>query len=84
MVSQLIDKRGNAVKNLYNQRTSLVMSYKNHAAIKDLTSGYVWLYSKDKEIAYYDGHNIVECKKKLTPLEKYYVQDFRQLIYDLY
>ena len=62
----------------------LVMSYKNHAVIKDLTSDYVWMYSKDKAIAYYDGHNIVECEKKLTPVEKYYIQDFKQLIYNLY
>lgn len=36
----------------------VLLSYKNYVIIKDIISGYVWLYSYNKPIAYYDKFKI--------------------------
>jgi hypothetical protein len=47
--------------------------------IKDLQIGYVWLYSYNKPIAYYDG-KIHICSDNLTQASKFHMAEFKKFL----
>ena len=57
----------------------ILWSYKNNVLIKDLQTDYIWLYSYNKPIAYYDG-KIHICSDNLTQASKFHVAEFKKFL----
>lgn len=57
----------------------ILWSYKNNVLIKDLQTGYIWLYSYNKPIAYYDG-KIHICSDNLTQASKFHMAEFKKYL----
>lgn len=57
----------------------VLWSYKNNVLIKDLQTSYIWLYSYNKPIAYYDG-KIHICGDNLTQASKFHVAEFKKFL----
>lgn len=57
----------------------VLCSYKNNVLIKDLQTGYIWLYSYNKPIAYFDG-KIRICSDNLTQASKFHVTEFKKFL----
>ena len=57
----------------------ILWSYKNNVLIKDLQTDYIWLYSYNKPIAYYDG-KINICKENLTVTNKKHIAVFKEFL----
>ena len=60
----------------------ILLSFKNYVLIKDNVTRYIWLYSYNKPIAYYDGKiNIV--KENLTVTNKKHISVFKEFLKNL-
>ena len=57
----------------------ILWSYKNNVLIKDLQTDYIWLYSYNKPIAYYDD-KINICKDNLTITNKKHIAVFKDFL----
>ena len=60
----------------------VLCSFKNYVLIKDKITNYIWLYSYNLPIAYYDGKiNIV--KENLTVTNKKHISVFKEFLKNL-
>ena len=57
----------------------VLCSFKNYVIIKDRTTKYIWLYSYNLPIAYYDG-KINICKDNLTITNKKHISVFKEFL----
>lgn len=57
----------------------ILLSFKNYVLIKDNVTGYVWLYSYNKPIAYYNG-KIHICNDNLTQASKFHMAEFKKFL----
>ena len=57
----------------------ILLSFKNYVLIKDNVTDYIWLYSYNKPIAYYDG-KIHICNDNLTQASKFHVAEFKKYL----
>ena len=59
----------------------ILYTYKNNALIRDLKTDYLWLFSYNKPIAYYDGRKIY-CGKglKLTQSNYFHLAEMKKYI----
>ena len=57
----------------------ILCSFKNYVLIKDRITDYIWLYSYNKPIAYYDS-KIHICSDNLTQASKFHVADFKKFL----
>ena len=55
----------------------ILLSFKNYVLIKDNVTGYIWLYSYNKPIAYYDG-KIHIYNDNLTITNKRHISAFKE------
>ena len=60
----------------------VLCSFKNYVLIKDRMTGYIWLYSYNKPIAYYDD-KINICKDNLTITNKKHISVFKEFLKNL-
>ena len=60
----------------------VLCSFKNYVLIKDRMTGYIWLYSYNKPIAYYDD-KINICKDNLTVTNKKHISVFKEFLKNL-
>ena len=57
----------------------ILLSFKNYVLIKDNVTGYIWLYSYNKPIAYYND-KIHICNDNLTQASKFHVAEFKKFL----
>lgn len=57
----------------------ILLSFKNYVLIKDNVTEYIWLYSYNKPIAYYDG-KIHICSDNLTQASKFHMAEFKKFL----
>ena len=57
----------------------VLCSFKNYVIIKDRTTTYIWLYSYNLPIAYYDD-KINICKDNLTITNKKHISVFKEFL----
>ena len=57
----------------------ILCSFKNYVLIKDRITDYIWLYSYNKPIAYYNG-KINICKDNLTITNKKHISVFKDFL----
>ena len=57
----------------------VLCSFKNFVLIKDRTTKYIWLYSYNLPIAYYNG-KINICKDNLTITNKKHISVFKDFL----
>lgn len=57
----------------------VLYSFKNYVLIKDRITDYIWLYSYNKPIAYYNG-KINICKDNLTVTNKKHISVFKDFL----
>ena len=57
----------------------VLCSFKNYVIIKDRTTKYIWLYSYNLPIAYYNG-KINICKDNLTITNKKHISVFKEFL----
>ena len=57
----------------------VLCSFKNYVLIQDHITDYIWLYSYNKPIAYYDG-KINICKENLTVTNKKHISVFKEFL----
>ena len=57
----------------------VLCSFKNFVLIKDCITGYIWLYSYNLPIAYYNG-KINICKDNLTITNKKHISVFKEFL----
>lgn len=57
----------------------ILLSFKNYVLIKDNVTEYMWLYSYNKPIAYYDG-KIHICSDNLTQASKFHMAEFKKFL----
>ena len=57
----------------------VLCSFKNYVIIKDRTTTYIWLYSYNLPIAYYNG-KINICKDNLTITNKKHISVFKEFL----
>ena len=57
----------------------ILCSFRNYCLIKDRITGYIWLYSYNKPIAYYNG-KINICKDNLTVTNKKHISVFKEFL----
>ena len=57
----------------------ILLSFKNYVLIKDNVTGYIWLYSYNKPIAYYDS-KIHICSDNLKQASKFHVAEFKKYL----
>lgn len=55
----------------------ILLSFKNYVLIKDNITGYIWLYSYNKPIAYYDGKIHIR-NDNLTITNKRHISVFKE------
>lgn len=55
----------------------ILLSFKNYVLVKDTITEYIWLYSYNKPIAYYDG-KIHICSDNLTITNKRHISVFKE------
>ena len=58
---------------------TMLCSFKNYVLLRDNITGYIWLYSYNKPIAYYDG-KINMCKDNLTVTNKKHISVFKEFL----
>ena len=58
---------------------TMLCSFKNYVLLRDNITGYIWLYSYNKPIAYYDG-KINICKDNLTVTNKKHISVFKEFL----
>ena len=57
----------------------ILLSFKNYVLIKDNVTEYIWLYSYNKPIAYYDD-KINICKDNLKNKKKKHISVFKEFL----
>lgn len=57
----------------------ILLSFKNYVLIKDRITDYVWLYSYNRPICYYNGKFHV-CKDNLTITNKKHISAFKKFL----
>ena len=57
----------------------VLCSFKNYVIIKDRTTKYIWFYSYNLPIAYYDD-KINICKDNLTITNKKHISVFKEFL----
>ena len=57
----------------------ILCSFKNYVLIKDRITDYIWLYSYNKPIAYFDD-KIHICSDNLTQASKFHVAEFKKYL----
>ena len=57
----------------------VLCSFKNYVLIKDRITGYIWLYSYNLPISYYDD-KINICKDNLTVTNKKHISVFKEFL----
>ena len=57
----------------------VLCSFKNYVIIKDRITKYIWLYSYNLPIAYYDD-KINICKENLTVTNKKHISVFKEFL----
>ena len=57
----------------------ILLSFKNYVLIKDNVTEYIWLYSYNKPIDYYDD-KINICKDNLTITNKKHISVFKEFL----
>lgn len=62
-------------------KIEILCSFKNYVVIKDLVTDYVWLYSYNKPIAYWNGCKVCNYIKEmdLTHTNKKHIGVFREM-----
>ena len=60
----------------------VLCSFKNYVLIQDHITDYIWLYSYNKPIAYYNG-KINICKDNLTITNKKHISVFKEFLKNL-
>ena len=58
---------------------TMLCSFKNYVLLRDNITGYIWLYSYNKPIAYYDD-KINICKDNLTITNKKHISVFKEFL----
>ena len=58
---------------------TMLCSFKNYVLLRDNITGYIWLYSYNKPIAYYDG-KINIYKENLTVTNKKHISVFKDFL----
>ena len=58
---------------------TMLCSFKNYVLLRDNITGYIWLYSYNKPIAYYDS-TIHICNDNLTQASKFHVAEFKKYL----
>ena len=58
---------------------TMLCSFKNYVLLHDNITGYIWLYSYNKPIAYYDD-KINICKDNLTITNKKHISVFKEFL----
>ena len=58
---------------------TMLCSFKNYVLLRDNITGYIWLYSYNKPIAYYDD-KINICKDNLTVTNKKHISVFKEFL----
>ena len=58
---------------------TMLCSFKNYVLLRDNITGYIWLYSYNKPIAYYDS-KIHICSDNLTQANKFHVAEFKKYL----
>ena len=58
---------------------TMLCSFKNYVLLRDNITRYIWLYSYNKPIAYYDG-KIHICSDNLTQANKFHVAEFKKYL----
>ena len=58
---------------------TMLCSFKNYVLLRDNITGYIWLYSYNNPIAYYDG-KIHICSDNLTQASKFHVAEFKKFL----
>ena len=58
---------------------TMLCSFKNYVLLRDNITGYIWLYSYNKPIAYYDS-KIHICSDNLTQASKFHVAEFKKFL----
>ena len=61
---------------------TMLCSFKNYVLLRDNITGYIWLYSYNKPIAYYDD-KINICKDNLTVTNKKHISVFKEFLKNL-
>ena len=58
---------------------TMLCSFKNYVLLRDNITGYIWLYSYNTPIAYFDG-KIHICNDNLTQASKFHVAEFKKFL----
>ena len=58
---------------------TMLCSFKNYVLLRDNITGYIWLYSYNKPIAYFDG-KIHICNDNLAQASKFHVAEFKKFL----
>ena len=58
---------------------TMLCSFKNYVLLRDNITRYIWLYSYNKPIAYYDG-KIHICNDNLTQTNKKHISVFKEFL----
>ena len=58
---------------------TMLCSFKNYVLLRNNITGYIWLYSYNNPIAYYDG-KIHICKDNLTQTNKKHISVFKDFL----
>ena len=58
---------------------TMLCSFKNYVLLRDNITGYIWLYSYNKPIAYYES-KIHICSDNLTKASKFHVAEFKKFL----
>ena len=58
---------------------TVLLSFKNNVLIKDNITDYIWLYSYNEPVAYYDGKlHVIEAN--LTQATKFHIAEFKKFL----
>ncbi len=58
---------------------TVLLTLKNNVLIRDDITGYIWLYSYNLPIAYYDGKLHI-CSNNLTQSSKFHLAEFKKFL----
>jgi hypothetical protein len=58
----------------------IIYDSRNYTIIKDLKTDYVWLYSFQKPIAYYNKNKIRISNSDLTQTDKFHLKNFKKVL----
>ena len=58
---------------------TVLLTLKNNVLIRDDITNYIWLYSYNLPIAYYDGKLHI-CNDNLTQSSKFHISEFKKFL----